>query len=88
MLQTARTSGADLRQMQSAAASYLDDGYRHNQAILEAAARRVRRAVLLLTVEILALATALLVTTLHWDERHTCISQADHIESDAGHSAA
>ena len=65
LLQTAQTSGADLRQMQSAAASYLDEGYRHNQAILEAVAKRVRRAVFMLTAEILALAIALLVTILH-----------------------
>jgi hypothetical protein len=56
-------SGADLDQMQEAAANYLDDGYRRNDAMLEAAAQRVGRAIGLLTVEILALAVAL-VTTL------------------------
>jgi len=65
MLKTARTSGADLRQMQAAAAKYLDDGYVHNQPILESAAERVGRAILLLTVEILALAVALIVTLTH-----------------------
>jgi hypothetical protein len=62
LLETAKTSGADLRQMQAAAASYLDDGYRHNQTILENAATRVGHAIILLTVEILALVVALVVT--------------------------
>jgi hypothetical protein len=48
--------------MQAAAASYLDNGYKHNQAILEAAARRVGNAIIFLTVEILALVVALVVT--------------------------
>lgn len=64
LLETTKTSGADLRQMQAAAASYLDDGYKHNQAILESAARRVGRAIVLLTIEILALTAALLVTLI------------------------
>ncbi len=64
MLETAKTSGADLRQMQAAAASYLDDGYKHNQAILESAAKRVGRAIVFLTIEILALTAALLVTLI------------------------
>jgi hypothetical protein len=62
LLETAKTSGADLRQMQAAAASYLDDGYRHNQPILEAAAQRLGRAIYLLTGEILLLVVALVVT--------------------------
>jgi hypothetical protein len=62
LLETAKTSGADLRQMQAAAASDLDDGYKHNQAILENTAKRVGRAIVLLTVEILALVVALVVT--------------------------
>jgi hypothetical protein len=62
MLEIAKTSDADLRQMQAAAASYLDDGYRHNQAILESSAACVRNAIVLLTVEILALVVALVVT--------------------------
>lgn len=62
LLETAKASDADLRQMQAAAARYLDDGYKHNQTILEQAAMRVRRAIVLLTTEILALAVALLVT--------------------------
>jgi hypothetical protein len=32
LLETAKASGADLRQMQATAASYLDDGYRHNRS--------------------------------------------------------
>jgi hypothetical protein len=48
MLEIAKTSGADLRQMQASAASYLDNGYRHNQIILESSAASVRRAIVLL----------------------------------------
>jgi hypothetical protein len=62
LLETAKASGADLRQMQAAAAGYLDEGYKHNQGILREAAKRITRAIVCLTVEILALAAALLVT--------------------------
>jgi hypothetical protein len=62
LLETAKASGADLRQMQAAAAGYLDEGYKHNQSILRQAAKRTTRAILCLTVEVLALAAALLVT--------------------------
>lgn len=62
LLEVAKTSGADLRQMQASAASYLDQGYRHNQAILETSAGRVRYAIVMLTIEILALVVALVVT--------------------------
>ena len=62
LLKTAKEVDADLRQMQAAAASYLDTGYRHNQAILEDGASRVGRAILLLTAEILSLVVALIVT--------------------------
>jgi hypothetical protein len=62
LLKTAAESGADLRQMQASAASYLDQGYEHNQTILERAAKSVSRAILLLTAEILALAVALIIT--------------------------
>ncbi len=62
LLETAKASDADLRQMQAAAASYLDNGYKHNQTILETAAKRVGRAIFFLTVEILALVVALVVT--------------------------
>jgi hypothetical protein len=34
LLHEAKASGADLRQMQAAAAGYLDDAYRHNQDVL------------------------------------------------------
>jgi hypothetical protein len=62
MLETTKRSGADLHQMQAAAANYLDDGYRRNDALLETASKRVGRAIALLTVEILALAIALIAT--------------------------
>ncbi|HEV7163744.1 MAG TPA: hypothetical protein VGN25_10870 [Solirubrobacteraceae bacterium] len=65
LLETAQTSGADLRQMQAAAARYLDDGYEYNQSILEDAAKRIGRAILLLTLEILALVVALAITLVH-----------------------
>lgn len=48
--------------MQAAAAHYLDREYRHNQAMLRTTAERVRRAIVLLTVEILGLAVALFCT--------------------------
>jgi hypothetical protein len=51
--------------MQETAARYLDDEYRHNQAILETAATSVRQAIIMLTGEILALVAALLITILH-----------------------
>ena len=63
LLNTARAVDADLRQMQAASASYLDTGYRHNQGILEDAAGRVGREVLL-SAEILLLVVALIVTLL------------------------
>lgn len=62
LLETVKTSGADLRQMQATAAIYLDGGYRYNQAILETVAKRVGHAIVLLTVEILALIVALVAT--------------------------
>jgi hypothetical protein len=65
LLETAKASGPDLRQMQAAAAGYLDEGYKHNQAILRQAAKRITRAIVCLTVEILALAAALLVTLIN-----------------------
>jgi hypothetical protein len=64
LLETAKSSDADLRQMQAAAASYLDDGYRHNQTIHELAAQRLGRAIYLMTAEILALVIALIVTIM------------------------
>jgi hypothetical protein len=62
LFKIAKTSGADLRQMQAAAANYLDSGYRHNQTILEGAAQRLGRAIYLPTAEILLLVVALVVT--------------------------
>lgn len=62
LLETVKASGADLRQMQDAAANYLDEGYRGNDLILKAAAERVGHAISLLMVEILALALALVIT--------------------------
>jgi hypothetical protein len=62
LLETTRRSGMDLDQMQEAAATYLDDGYRHNRAILEIAMKRVGRAISLLTIEVLALVVSLVVT--------------------------
>jgi hypothetical protein len=61
LLQAAKAGDADIGQMQASAAVYLDQGYRHNQAIVEAAAERVGRAIVLLTVELLALVLALVV---------------------------
>jgi hypothetical protein len=62
LLEAVRTGEADLRQMQASAASYLGYGYRHNRAILETSAGRVRHAILMLTVEILALVVAFGIT--------------------------
>jgi hypothetical protein len=62
LLETTKRNGADLRQMQAMAANYLDHGYKHNHAILEAAARRVGHAISWLVVEILALVLALVAT--------------------------
>ncbi len=62
LLETIKASGAGLEQMQEAAAAYLDDGYRHNDAILEIAAKRVGHAISLLTIEVLSLVVSLVVT--------------------------
>jgi hypothetical protein len=53
LLKTAQESDANLRNMQAAAAAYLDSAYRNNQTILEGAAGRVNRAIA--TIEILSL---------------------------------
>ena len=65
LLAVAASDGADLRQMQSSAAVYMDESYRHNHAILKAAAVRVRHAIVMLTVEILALVVALGITMVN-----------------------
>jgi hypothetical protein len=62
LLDLVQADGAELRQMQAGAARYLDVGYRHNRAILEASASRIRLAIVMLTVEILSLAVVLLIT--------------------------
>jgi hypothetical protein len=62
LLEVAKSGGAELRQMQASAAFYLDQSYRHNHAILETSASRVRYAIMMLTIEILALVVALGVT--------------------------
>ncbi len=64
LLDTANASGADLREMQATAADYLDENYKHNEYILERAGARITRAVTALTVEILALTSALIVTVV------------------------
>lgn len=50
--------------MQAAAAGYLDSAYRNNQTILEGSAARVRRAIVMLTIEILSLVVGLVATLL------------------------
>ncbi len=62
LLEAVRGVEADLRQMQESAASYLDLINLHNHAILETSAGRVRYAITMLTVEILALVVALVIT--------------------------
>ena len=60
MLRAARAGEAQLQGIQAGAASYLDAGYRYNQAILDSTAEHVRNGVASLTVEILALVVALI----------------------------
>jgi hypothetical protein len=64
LLKTVNSTDADLCEMQTIAASYLDANHRHNQVILKHAALRVSRAISLLTIEILSLVVALIVTLL------------------------
>jgi hypothetical protein len=61
LLRATKESGAGLPGMQEAAATYLDDGYKHNDAILETAAKCIGRAIVLLSIEVLALVVALVV---------------------------
>jgi hypothetical protein len=56
-------SDDELRHMQTSAARYLDDFYRYNQAILDAATDKVREAIIALGVEVFAL-VAVLVSIL------------------------
>jgi hypothetical protein len=62
LLRIVKASEADIQQMHAAAAIYLDNGYKYNQAVLDASKRRLSRAIHLLTVEILLLALALFAT--------------------------
>jgi hypothetical protein len=62
LLETTKRNSMDLEQMQEAAATYLDDGYRRNDALLETATERVGHAISLLTIEVLALVVSLVVT--------------------------
>jgi hypothetical protein len=65
LLRITAEGGADLRQMQASAANYLDAFYRHNQAILETAAEKVREAIIALGIEIFALVAALVSILVH-----------------------
>lgn len=62
LLEVAKADGAELLQIQASAAVYLDQNYRHNRAILETSAGRVRQAITMLTVETLSLVVALVIT--------------------------
>ena len=62
-LETARETGADVRQMEASAAQYLDQMHAQNQTTLERTAAHVQDAIVRLMVEIGA-ATAALVVTL------------------------
>ena len=65
LLETIRSLGADLSRMQETAARYLDGEYRQNQEALATMAVSVRRAIVMLTGEIIALVVALLLTLMH-----------------------
>jgi hypothetical protein len=62
LLAVAKADDAELRQMQASAAVYLDQSYRYNHTILEVSAGRVRHAILMLTIEILAVVVTLVTT--------------------------
>lgn len=65
LLDVTLESDEELRHMQASAARYLDVFYKHNQAILDAAAAKVREAIIALGIEILGLVAALIVTLVH-----------------------
>lgn len=65
LLERIRSLGADIGRMQETASNYLDDEYRRNQDDIATMVGRVRRAIALLTSEIVALVVALLVTLVH-----------------------
>ncbi len=64
LLEATRNLDGDLGQMQERAARYLDGEYRQNKEMLEMAASSVRRAILMLTGEVVSLVVALLITIL------------------------
>jgi hypothetical protein len=64
LLESAADTGATLRQMQASAAGYLDQQHASNATVLETNARNVRAAIILLALELVALATSLVVTLL------------------------
>jgi uncharacterized membrane protein len=65
LLEAIRNLDGDLSQMQETAARYLDREHRQNRENLEMAARSVRRAILMLTGEVVSLVVALLITLMH-----------------------
>lgn len=65
LLRITTENGADLRQMQASAARYLDDFYKHNQAMLDAAADKVREAIIALGIEIFALVASMVSIFVH-----------------------
>lgn len=65
LLEATRSLDGELSQMQEIAARYLDSEYRHNQESLKMAASSVRRAIVMLTGEVVSLVVALLITLLH-----------------------
>jgi hypothetical protein len=65
MLETARATTADVRQMEASAAAYLDQTHAENQVTLEETADDVRGAINRLMTEIVAAAAALVVTLLN-----------------------
>lgn len=65
LLETARRLDVGLDRMRETAARYLDDEHRRNREALIEAAGNLRRAIAMLTCEVLALAVALLLTLVH-----------------------
>jgi len=61
-LEVARSSDADLQQMQASAAAYIDEQHTQNLPTLESAAESVQRAIYGLMAEIIMAAVALVVT--------------------------
>jgi hypothetical protein len=65
LLRITTENGAELREMQASAASYMDDFYKHNQAILDIAAEQVREAIIALGIEIFALVASMVSIFVH-----------------------